>query len=145
MSLTIPQKKYLVKRIDEVANNKANALKDVSAVKNRQLCKEGIDAGRVDIRTRPDIVKIIENALVSTDGYGHWDTVSLGSIKIENLIIGWDDFLKENELDIASKNRKIIERRNAIFEEATKIKDKAMFGTEQEAYAMLDQFMEMEV
>lgn len=144
MSLTIPQKKYLVKRIDEVANNKANALKDVSAVKNRQLCKEGIDAGRVDIRTRPDIVKIIENHLVNNE-YGYWDATSLGSIKIEDLIIGWSDFLKENELDTASKNAKIVERRNAIFEEATKIKDKAMFGTEQEAYAMLDQFMEMEV
>ena len=45
MSLTIPQKKYLVTRIDEVANQKASELKDPEARKNREVCQEGIKAG----------------------------------------------------------------------------------------------------
>ena len=144
MSLTIPQKKYLVKRIDEVANQKANELKDPEGLKNKQVCQEGIKEGKVDLRTRKDIEKLVSHCL-SESGYGGWDSTSLGSIQLKDLLIGWEDYLKERQLSEAEVNRIIVERRNAIFEEATKIKDQAMFGTEQEAYAMLDKFMEMEV
>ena len=60
MSLTIPQKKYLVKRIDEVANQKASELKDPEARKNREVSQEGIKAGKLELRTRTDIEKIEE-------------------------------------------------------------------------------------
>lgn len=145
MSLTIPQKKYLVKRIDEVANQKANELKDPKGIKNRQICQEGIKEGKVDLRTRKDIEKIVEHCLMGESGYGGWDSSSLGSIQLKDLLIGWEDYLKERQLSEAEVNKIIVDRRNSIFEEATKIKDQAMFGSEQEAYEMLNKFMEMEV
>ena len=145
MSLTIPQKKYLVKRIDEVANQKASELKDPEARKNREVCQEGIKAGKVELRTRKDIEKIVEMILMGETGYGGWDSTNIGSINVSDLLIGWEDYLKEHKLSQSEVNNAIVERRNAIFEEATKVKDQAMFGTEQEAYAMLDKFMELKV
>lgn len=145
MSLTIPQKKYLVTRIDEVANQKAEELKNPEAVKNREVCQEGIKAGKVELRTRKDIEKIIEMTLMGETGYGGWDSTNIGSINVSDLLIGWEDYLNDHKLSNAKVNSIIIEKRNAIYKEATKIKDQAMFGTEQEAYAMLDKFMELEV
>lgn len=145
MSLTIPQKKYLVTRIDEVANQKAEELKNPEAVKNREVCQEGIKAGKVELRTRKDIEKVVEMTLMGETGYGGWDSTNIGSINVSDLLIGWEDYLKEHKMNQSEVNNIIIERRNAIFKEATKIKDQAMFGTEQEAYAMLDKFMELEV
>ena len=145
MSLTIPQKKYLVTRIDEVAKQKASQLKDPKARKNRKVCQEGIKAGKVELRTRKDIEKIIEMTLMGETGYGGWDSTNIGSINVSDLLIGWEDYLKEHKLSQSEVNNAIVERRNAIFEEATKVKDQAMFGTEQEAYAMLDKFMELKV
>ena len=144
MSLTIPQKKYLIKRIDEVANQKASQLKDPETVKNREICQEGIKQGKVTLRTRKDIEKIVE-ATLSNPSYGGWDNTNIGSVNLSDLLIGWEDYLKDRQLSEAKVNQIIVERRNAIYKEATKIKDQAMFGTEQEAYAMLDKFMEMEV
>ena len=83
--------------------------------------------------------------LMGETGYGGWDSTNIGSINVSDLLIGWEDYLKEHKLSSAKVNSVIVERRNAIFKEATKIKDQAMFGTEQEAYAMLDKFMELEV
>jgi len=145
MSLTIPQKKYLVTRIDEVAQEKAEELKNPEAVKNREICQEGVKAGKVKLRPRKDIEEIIEMVLMGEAGYGGWDKTNIGSINVSDLFIGWEDYLKEHKLSSAKVNSVIIERRNAIYKEATKIKDQAMFGTEQEAYAMLDKFMELEV
>ena len=145
MSLTIPQKKYLVTRIDEVAKQKASQLKDRKARKNRKVCQEGIKAGKVELRIRKDIEKIIEMTLMGETGYGGWDSTNIGSINVSDLLIGWEDYLKEHKLSQSEVNNAIVERRNAIFEEATKVKDQAMFGTEQEAYAMLDKFMELKV
>ena len=144
MSLTIPQKKYLIKRIDEVANQKASQLKDPETIKNREICQEGIKQGKVTLRTRKDIEKIVE-ATLSNPSYGGWDNTNIGSVNLSDLLIGWEDYLKDRQLSEAKVNQIIVERRNAIYKEATKIKDQAMFGTEQEAYAMLDKFMEMEV
>ena len=144
MSLTIPQKKYLVKRIDEVANQKASQLKDPESIKNREICQEGIKEGKVSLRTRKDIEKIVE-ATLSNPSYGGWDNTNIGSVNLSDLLIGWEDYLKDRQLSETKVNQIIVERRNAIYKEATKIKDQAMFGTEQEAYAMLDKFMEMEV
>ena len=144
MSLTITQKKYLIKRIDEVANQKASQLKDPESIKNREICQEGIKEGKVTLRTRKDIEKIVESTL-SNPSYGGWDNTNIGSVNLSDLLIGWEDYLKDRQLSEAKVNQIIVERRNAIYKEATKIKDQAMFGTEQEAYAMLDKFMEMEV
>ena len=144
MSLTIPQKKYLIKRIDEVANQKASQLKDPETVKNREICQGGIKQGKVTLRTRKDIEKIVE-ATLSNPSYGGWDNTNMGSVNLSDLLIGWEDYLKDRQLSEAKVNQIIVERRNAIYKEATKIKDQAMFGTEQEAYAMLDKFMAMEV
>lgn len=144
MSLTIPQKKYLVKRIDEVANQKVSKLKDVESTKAIKIAKDGLEKGEIEIRTRGDIVKIIENSLTK-DEYRGWAEYGLGSIDVKDLLIGYEEAVKKHELDRATENAQIVEKRNAIYEEATRIKDQAMFGTEQEAYAMLDKFMEMEI
>ena len=145
MSLTIPQKKYLVKRIDEVATAKVNKLTNVAGMSNKQIAIQGLKEGYIGYPM--DIEKIHEAIdLVLGDGEDvRWGSETLGTIGIEPMLDGFNKYKNEMQSDLAKKNNDIVKRRNAIYEEATKIKDKAMFGTEQEAYALLDQFMEMEV
>ena len=145
MSLTIPQKKYLIKRIDEVAKSKVAKLTDVAGMSNKQIAIQGLKEGYVGYPM--DIEKIHEAIdLVLGDGEDiRWGSDKLGTIAIEPMLDGFHKYKNEMESDLAKKNTDIVKRRNAIYEEATKIKDKAMFGTEQEAYALLDQFMEMKI
>lgn len=143
--MTVPQKKYFCKRIDEITNQKVSELKDVEAMSNKAIAAMGLANGKV--RYPQEISKIWEAIdLIINDGEDiRWGSSTLGSIVIEPMLIGFSEFKHEMTTKIAKENSEIVNQRNKLYEEATRIKDVAMFGSEEAAHAMLKDFIEWQL
>ena len=143
--MTVPQKKYFCKRIDEITNQKVSELKDVEAMSNKAIAAMGLANGKV--RYPQEISKIWEAIdLIINDGEDiRWGSSTLGSLVIEPMLIGFSEFKHEMTTKIAKENSEIVNQRNKLYEEATRIKDVAMFGSEEAAHAMLKDFIEWQV
>ena len=143
--MTVPQKKYFCKRIDEITTKKVSELKDATGLSNKAIAQMGIANGKIKY---PDDIKKVHKAidLVLGDGKDvHWGGVGLGDLPIQSMIKGFDDYKRELEQEQAEENSKIVNQRNKLYEEATRIKDVAMFGSEEAAHAMLKDFIEWQV
>tara|TARA_X000001388_G_scaffold18250_2_gene11602 strand:- start:25492 stop:25929 length:438 start_codon:yes stop_codon:yes gene_type:complete len=143
--MTVPQKKYFCKRIDEITNQKVSELKDVEAMSNKAIAAMGLANGK--IRYPQEISKIWEAIdLIINDGEDiRWGSSTLGSLVIEPMLIGFSEFKHEMTTKIAKENSEIVNQRNKLYEEATRIKDVAMFGSEEAAHAMLKDFIEWQL
>ena len=143
--MTVPQKKYFCKRIDEITTEKVNKIKDVSGMTNKAIAAMGLANGK--IRYPQEISKIWEAIdLTINDGEDiRWGNSTLGSISIEPMLIGFSEFKHDMETKIAKENAEIVNQRNEIYKESTRIKDVAMFGSEEAAHAMLKDFIEWQI
>lgn len=143
--MTVPQKKYFCKRIDEITNQKVSELKDVEAMSNKAIAAMGLANGKVLYPA--DMSKIHEAIdLTINDGEDiRWGNSTLGSLSIEPMLIGFSEFKHEMETKIAKENAEIVNQRNKIYQESTRIKDVAMFGSEEAAHAMLKEFVEWQI
>lgn len=143
--MTVPQKKYFCKRIDEITTEKVNKLKDVSGMSNKAIAQMGLANGRVKY---PTDIKKVQKAidLILADGKDvHWGQARLGDIDIKAMLTGFDDYKEELRIKQAEENNEIVNQRNQLYEEATRIKDVAMFGSEEAAHAMLKDFVEWQI
>mgnify|MGYP003677369729 FL=1 len=147
MSMTVPQKKYFCKRIDEVTAVKISKVSDSELPEKRKIALNGIMNDKVKYPTMGEIREAIDKQLrrnnYNGDGssYGYYQSSNCGSLDISSLLRGFKSYerrmLDNNELHNSEKNGK----RNEILAEATRIKDVAMFGSEQEAHSMLGEFI----
>ena len=143
--MTVPQKKYFCKRIDEITNQKVSELKDVEAMSNKAIAAMGLANGKV---LYPADMSKIHEAIDVTINDGEdirWGNSTLGSLPIEPMLIGFSEFKHEMNTKIAKENSEIVNQRNKLYEEATRIKDVAMFGSEEAAHAMLKDFIEWQI
>jgi len=143
--MTVPQKKYFCKRIDEICQKKVAELKDVKGGTNKAIAQMGLANG--EIRYPQEINKIWEAIdLVLGDGKDiHWGGTGLGSIDIEPMLKGYHEYKEKLQNEQAKENNDIVNQRNKLYEEATRIKDVAMFGSEEAAHAMLKEFIEWQI
>ena len=143
--MTVPQKKYFCKRIDEITTQKVSELKDVEAMSNKAIAAMGLANGKVLYPA--DMSKIHEAIdLTINDGEDiRWGNSTLGSLSIEPMLIGFSEFKHEMETKKAKENAEIVNQRNKIYQESTRIKDVAMFGSEEAAHAMLKEFVEWQI
>jgi len=140
MGMTVPQKKYFCNRIDEITEQKVNDLKNVSAQSNKALAQMGLANGEIQY---PDDIKKVAKAidLILGGKDNGWAGTSLGNIEIEPMLKGYSEFKAKMKDEITAENNDICNKRNAIYDEATRIKDVAMFGSEQAAHALLEEFV----
>jgi len=143
--MTVPQKKYFCQRIDEITGQKISELKEVPAHTNKGIAQMGLANGRIEY---PEELTKIHKAIDLILGDGKeigWTNRDLGSIVIEPMLKGYIEYKAELEDEITEQNNKISNQRNKLHEEATRIKDVAMFGSEEAAQAMLKDFVEWQV
>jgi len=141
--MTIPQKKYFIKRIDEVASQKVRKLQDNQSSSECIIAKQGLKSGDIQYTDFDKMKSMIDKSL--DRARNGWSGSNLGTVDVRDLIEGFEVYEKQVNAELAAENDKISEKRQLINEEATRIKDQAMFGSEQEAYEMLNQFVEMKV
>ena len=145
--MTVPQKKYFCKRIDEITERKINDLKDTKGMSNKAIAQMGLAKGEVSYPQ--EIAKVWEAIdLILANGkeqYNWGNSDNLGAIEISAMLRGFDDYKTELQNEITAENNTICEQRNKLYEEATRIKDVAMFGSEEAAHAMLKEFVEWQI
>jgi len=145
--MTVPQKKYFCKRIDEITEQKVNDLKDTTGMNNKAIAQLGLAKG--EVQYPQEIAKVWEAIdLVLADGkegYGWGGGFHLGSIEVSAMLKGFSDFKTKCKNEITAENNAICDQRNKLYKEATRIKDVAMFGSEEAAHAMLKEFVEWQI
>jgi hypothetical protein len=67
---------------------------------------------------------------------------SLGNISLTELLIGFEDYKRIRTGIRADESNELWKQEKELREESTRIKDVAMFGTEETAHAMLKEFVE---
>tara|TARA_R110002110_G_scaffold50475_1_gene149327 strand:- start:21820 stop:22257 length:438 start_codon:yes stop_codon:yes gene_type:complete len=141
MGMTVPQKKYFCNRIDEISIRKENDIwSKVKEPKNEKaICLEGLDEGKIKLINQSQMEKLIRNNLKSSGPqYSH---SYMPNINIESFFIGWESYLRKSSYINSTLRNEADEKVQKIREEATKIKDIAMFGNSAEAHIMLKEFV----
>lgn len=146
MGMTVPQKKYFIKRIDEVLQAKIMKLQDKKLHQDTKTdvsdFKQALDDGKLVLEDR----EVIKAALKRH--FGHSTYYSFGgstAIAFETIVKNLDLWFKSREMARDEINAAISLEERAYTEEATRIKDVAMFGNEQEAHEALRVFSELEL
>lgn len=137
--MTIPQKKYFIKRIDMILKDKLESVEHKTHNKDAQLLEDFKDNKIVTISPTAinNLVKAQLNRIHSGGGYGY----SYGTnMKIEVLIKDYEKWEEKFEDAVAVSQRNYQAELSAIEDEAIKIKDICMFGSEELAHKMLEDF-----
>ena len=142
MSMTIPQKKYFVKRIDEIVAQKKMALeKDkIEMPGDNVLFLKGVEDGTLKIRSLSDIEKIVIYQVSDSDSI--YSSSYMRSVDVRDIYEGYEELKKKTKGEVAENKAKIDKLSQQIDKEATVVKDSAMFGDETQAYTMLEKFVE---
>ena len=142
MSMTIPQKKYFVKRIDEIVAQKKMALeKDkIEMPGDNVLFLKGVEDGTLKIRSLSDIEKIVIYQVTDSDSI--YSSSYMRSVDVRDIYEGYEELKKKTKGEVAENKAKIDKLSQQIDKEATVVKDSAMFGDETQAYTMLEKFVE---
>ena len=142
MSMTIPQKKYFVKRIDEIVAQKKMALeKDkIEMPGDNVLLLKGVEDGTLKIRALSDIEKIVIYQVTDSDSI--YSSSYMRSVDVRDIYEGYEELKKKTKGEVAENKAKIDKLSQQIDKEATVVKDSAMFGDETQAYTMLEKFVE---
>ena len=143
MSMTIPQKKYFCKRIDEICAEKAHLMnkEKVSNLNEREVADCMIDGKLEKLKILPyKTIKsmIFDRIRNGAPGWRHEEY--MGDIKVKDLILDYEKTRKEYHFENEVENMKIDKKIRRLQEKASEIKDQAMFGNEEEAYKMLEDF-----
>jgi hypothetical protein len=137
MGMTIPQKKYFVKRIDEMLATKLASVVTVTMDKNMRLF-EDFKAGKIQLVSIDAVKNLVEHKLYNcSPASTAWNTRSMN---YEDFLVDYDKWEKKFEEEQAELNRQHRLEMEAITAEATKIKDVAIFGSEELAHSMLEDF-----
>jgi len=140
--MTVPQKKYFCNRIDEITMQKISELPKVADLYDKQLAQEGLIAGKITYPTEDMFCTAIDRIL---EGHNHGTygfQGSLGNISLEELLRGFEDYKRIRHNIRADENLEVRKQEEQLKAESTRIKDVAMFGTEEAAHAMLKEFVE---
>jgi len=140
--MTVPQKKYFCNRIDEIRARKENEIwnKMEADANEPAVCLSGISEGKVRIITRNQLEKLVKSSLKG-NGTPRYSSTYMPNIDIEKLMIGWESYKQRNAYTSATKRKEVDDSIEKLREEATKIKDIAMFGNSAEAHIMLQEFI----
>ena len=138
MAMTVPQKKYFIKRIDEICSMKIAKVPTLSMDKGVAI-KRMIKDNTLRLQTRNQIHKTIMKELrkQNTNYYGFGM-----SLNLDQLYVNYEQTVKlwEDTRDDAEQERDTFIK--SIEDKATHIKDVAMFGSEEIAHDMLQKFMD---
>ena len=140
--MTVPQKKYFCNRIDEITRQKIDELPKVADLYDKKMAQDGLIEGKITYPTEDMICTAIDRIL---DGHNHGTygyQGSLGNMSLTELLRGFEDYKRIRTGIRAEENTKLWKQERKLNEEATRIKDVAMFGTEEAAHAMLKEFVE---
>lgn len=143
MSMTIPQKKYFCKRIDEILAQKTHLInkEKVSHLNEREVADCMIDGNikKLKILSYKTIKTIVFDRIRNgAPGWRHEEY--MGDIKVKDLILNYEEKKEQYHRECLEENREIDKKIRRLQEKASEIKDQAMFGNEQEAYEMLEDF-----
>ena len=139
--MTVPQKKYFCNRIDEITVRKEVELhKKVGNVKSiRAICVEGMDKGKIKIINWSDLEKLVKIKLKEAFNY---NSNFMPNVDLESLLRGFESYKRKADYDYAKQVSEQATQVQKLRDEATKIKDIAMFGSSAEAHLMLKGFIE---
>tara|TARA_R110002051_G_scaffold304036_1_gene373180 strand:+ start:520 stop:957 length:438 start_codon:yes stop_codon:yes gene_type:complete len=140
--MTVPQKKYFCNRIDEITLEKISKLEKVEDLYDRRMAKDGLLEGKITYPTEDMVCTAIDRQL-DGDGYGSYGySGTLGNLSLTELLRGFEDYKNIRTGIRADENNELYKQERRLKQEATRIKDVAMFGTEEAAHAMLKEFVE---
>jgi len=139
--MTVPQKKYFCNRIDEITLEKISKLEKVNDLYDKKMAQDGLIEGKITYPTEDMICTAIDRILDGDYGtYGYQG--SLGNLNLTELLRGFEDYKNIRTGIRAEENNQLYKQERKLKQEATRIKDVAMFGTEEAAHAMLKEFVE---
>ena len=143
MGMTVPQKKYLMTRIDEILWEKVGAIEKMKLSGDRSNdardFSNALKNGTLSLISESKMTKLIIDFVLKK--IPHYQTFhSSTSIALDDIVENLDKWFlsrKDARAEIYEQwDNKIL----MITAEATRVKDEAMFGNEQEAHEMLKQF-----
>ena len=143
MSMTQPQKKYFCNRIDEIADikTKVRCVKPQEKSKCR-VFKEGLDSGIIKLKDSIEFRQAIERHLKNSESSDFNSYAYMYDISLKKLSHGFEHALRKQQEEYDSLMIVYNSKVKEIREEATRIKDEAMFGDEKEAHDLLKKFQE---
>jgi len=141
MGMTVPQKKYFIKRIDEVLMAKVSEL-------NKQRLHQDSSSDLNDFQealargvlTLEGIEQIQAACIKYFTSKSFYSFGLSSAIPIEKVVKDLDLWFKSRDMARDDINLKLSHEETRLREEATRIQDVAMFGNEQEAHEALRQF-----
>ena len=135
MPLTVPQKKYIVDRINELADEKERIVRESFQHPDSQEYK--IKCIK-KLPVKDTMQQIIKNLRDSTSFYApSWGTVPISSILGEKVVRKIDDSYTQLCEEISERRDELIKQ---VMTKTTAIKDIIMLGPEEQAHKMIDDF-----
>ena len=135
--MTVPQKRYFIKRIDEILAIKVLEVPSVQMKKEESMLKMFKD-NKIVLKSPAAMREMV----IKKMGRGHSYPYYGSSISLSDLMKNWDE--KEKQYD-ESFDQAHTDRNAEIAmleDKATHVKDVAMFGSEEIAHTMLQEFMD---
>jgi len=138
MSMTIPQKKYFIKRIDGILSDKLASVQSKHFDKERRLA-EDFENNKIVTKSPQEIHELVNNILNRrrAEYTGYYSN----SVSVDKLLKDHDKWEAKFEEEVGRAQHKYQEELDAISAESTKIKDICMFGSEELAHQMLEDFI----
>jgi len=137
MAMTVPQKRYFIKRIDEILAIKVLEVPSVQMKKDESMLKMFKD-NKIVLKSPTAMREMVIKKMSKSQNYPYYGS----SITLNDLMKNWDE--KEKQYD-ESFDQAHTDRNAEIAmleDKATHVKDVAMFGSEEIAHTMLKEFME---
>lgn len=138
--MTIPQKKYFIKRIDMILVDKLASVEHKTLAKDTQLL-EDFKSKKVETISLTAIKNLVKSQLTRLDSGGGYGYSGYGTnMQVQALIKNYDKWEEKFDEMVAEFQRNYQAELDAIQDESTKIKDICMFGSEELAHKMLEEF-----
>lgn len=137
--MTLPQKKYFCDRIDEEAAKKIHNCKQEEPQERDFWARAKAD-GSITLISYTKIAMLMKKQWKTGVGE-NWMYGSNNNVEWDKLTTGGDRVRAEFQLQTETIRECNTVREAKVLNDATKIKDQAMFGNEQEAHEMLRLFI----
>ena len=137
--MNLKQKAYFIKRIDEIAQDKILILRRSMTLvfDTRESRIEAWDDNKISV-DMAKLLKLLRKTITQRSHYGvnHWASINVG------------DFLRGAhawERKMEAKQKKYDDKKESkcktVLSFATELKDKCMFGSEAQAFRMMNEFI----
>jgi len=138
--MTIPQKKYFIKRIDMILIDKLASVEHKTLARDTQLLEDfkSKKIGIISLTAINNLVKSQLNRMDSGGGYGYSGYGT--NMQVQTLIKNYSKWEEKFDKTVAEIGRNYQAELDAIRDESIKIKDICMFGSEELAHKMLEDF-----